>query len=79
MKKLVIVLSLSFLLPVLAPAISHGAANGSDLAVGDPLGGNYRRAKRRPAKPAVPAADKSAPATEKAPEKPAEKPAEPAK
>lgn len=80
MKKLAIVLSLSFLLPVVAPAISHGAANYSDLAVGDPMGGSYRRTKRKPAaKSTAPAADKTAPAAEKAPAKPAEKPAEPAK
>ncbi len=69
MKKLALLLAFSFLVPVLAPAISHGASTDSDLAVGDPMGGNYQR-KRRAAKPATPATP-ATPASETKPTTPA--------
>ncbi|MCE9625832.1 MAG: hypothetical protein K8R69_10350 [Deltaproteobacteria bacterium] len=79
MKKVALVLALSALFPMVNVAVSHAAANGSDLAIGDPQGGNYHRTARKhhTAKPATTTDAAAAKETPKAP--PAEKPAEPAK
>jgi len=78
MKKIALVLALSSLFPLVNVAVSHAAANDSDLAIGDPLGGNYHRTARKhhTAKPATTTEG----ATKETPKAaPTEKPAEPAK
>lgn len=78
MKKLALILALSFFLPIVAAATSH-AAEYSDLAVGDPMGGKYHRPRKRAAKPAA-TSTTAAPKEEAKPAAaPAEKAPEPAK
>lgn len=77
MKKLALILAISFLAPMATVSVSSAAEKYSDLAIGDPLSKCYRRPRKRVAKPATtteaaaPKAD-TAPAAEKTPEKPAD-------
>ena len=77
MKKLALILALSFIVPLATVSVSNAAENYSDLAVGDPLAKGYHRPRKRAAKPAAStetAAPKgeAAPAADKAPAKPAD-------
>lgn len=77
MKKLALILAISFLAPMATVSVSSAAENYSDLAVGDPMSKGYRRPRKKVAKPATTteaAAPKTdaAPAAEKAPAKPAD-------
>lgn len=76
MKKLAIILALSFIVPAATVSLARAASTDSDLAVGDPMTKGYRRPHKRVAKPAA-TTQSEAPKADAAPaEKAAEKPAE---
>ncbi len=80
MKKLALILALSFMAPMVAATVK-AASNGSDLAIGDPQGGGYHRTHKRHKKAASTSSTTSAPTegAKPAPEKAPAKAAEPAK
>lgn len=77
MKKIALILALSFIVPMAVASSARAASTNSDLAIGDPMSKGYKRPKKRVAKPATSTEtaapkEEAKPAAEKAP---AEKPA----